>query len=405
MQRRWFIATLLFFATLLNYLDRQVLSLVSPVLRLRFHMSASAYAHLLTAFLLGYTISQFIAGRLADRLGARRGLFFAMLWWSAAGLLAATSHTLWQLGCFLFLMGIGEAANWPTAVRAIREWFPSNSRAVAVGFFNSGSCAGAVLAPLVISALTLRYSWRVAFAVCGCIGFLWLIPWSLSYSKKTPFGDEMNGPATPIARIFSDKRVWGVILARFFADPIWYFYIFWLPDYLSRVRGLSLREIGITAWMPFLAAGIGSFAGGFASSYLIRKGSKPSNARLIVLGIAATVMLSGTTISYCHSVGLSITVISVVVFAYGVWAANILTLPSDIFPMGAVATVVGASGTAAGFGGMLTTLIAGQVIDHYSYRPVLWGIGMLPVIAFACSLLARGSSRHSNPEILAEMKS
>jgi MFS transporter, ACS family, hexuronate transporter len=369
---------------------------VSPILRLRFHMSASTYAHLLTIFLLGYTISQFVAGRLADRLGARRGLLLAMLWWSSAGLLAATSNTLGQLGSFLFLMGIGEAANWPTSVRAIREWFPAKRRAVAVGYFNSGSCAGAVLAPIVVSALTLRYSWRVAFAVCGCIGFLWIIPWSLSYSKKTPFGDEGIGPATPISEIFRDRRAWGVILARFFGDPIWYFYIFWLPDYLSRVRGFSLREIGMTAWMPFLAAGIGSFVGGFASGHLIRKGSIPSSARLVVLGLSAAVMVAGTVISYCHGASLTIAIISLVIFAYGIWAANILTLPSDIFPVSAVATVVGASGTGAGLGGMLTMLVAGQVIDHYSYQPVLWGIGMLPLIAFACSLLAARSSRHSS---------
>jgi ACS family hexuronate transporter-like MFS transporter len=387
MARRWVIATLLFIATLLNYLDRQILALVSPVLRQQFQMSSVTYSHLLTVFLLGYTISQFFAGRLVDKLGARKGLLIAMIWWSSAGLLSATSTRLYQLGIFLFLMGIGEAANWPTGVRAIREWFPPETRAVGVGFFNSGSCAGAVLAPLVVATLTLHFSWRMAFAVCSLAGIVWVIPWLIAYSPKPPFMNTAVKPAS-LTHTFKDRRAWFIILARFFADPIWFFYVFWLPDYLARVQGLSLKQIGMTAWMPFLAAGIGSFTGGLASGYLIRKNRSAPVARLTIMGAAACLMAFGVVIIYVHGTAISLAIISVVVFAYSAWAANVLTLPADLFPIGAVATVVGASGTGAGLGGMLTTLIFGYVIEHYSYTPVFWMIAVMPFIAFTCSLLA-----------------
>lgn len=390
MSRRWWIAALLFLSTLLNYFDRQVLALISPVLRIDFSLTASQYSHLLNAFLLGYTSMQFVAGWLVDRLGAKGGLMLAMLWWSAAGAAAALTRNPHQLAICLFLMGVGEAANWPTAVKAIQEWFPPGKRAIAVGFFNAGSSAGAVLAPFIVSSLTIHYSWRAAFLTCGLLGLLWIGPWWLTY-REPPLQPELPRQVKAGLGFLRDRRAWGIILARFFGDSIWFFYIFWLPDYLSRVQSLSLRAIGATAWIPFLAAGIGNFAGGGASGYLIRTHRGIVRSRLTVMGISAIVMAFGAAIRYCHTPTLAIALISVIVFAYSAWAANVLTLPSDIFPPDMVATVVGASGTVAGIGGMLTTYIAGRVIDHYSYGPVFLGLGCLPLLAFASSLLAGGS--------------
>ena len=394
--RRWWIAALLFAATLLNYLDRQILSLVSPVLRIDFALTAHQYALLLDAFLLGYTSLQFFAGWIVDRVGARNGLLIAMLWWSGAGALAAAARNPHQLALCLFLMGVGEAANWPSAVKAIQEWFPAEKRAAAVGLFNAGSSVGAILAPLVVSQLTLSYSWRAAFLCCGVLGLLWIGPWRLLYRKP----EFMTGPGTRAANSFiflADLRAWGVILARFFADSIWFFYIFWLPDYLSRAQSLSLRAIGSTAWIPFVAAALGNFAGGSASGCLVRHGVRPVAARVAVMGVAALVMSSGAAIRFCHSAGPAIVLISLAVFAYSVWAANVLTLPGDLVPAHAVATLTGTSGTLAGLGGVLTTYMTGIVIDHFSYGPVLVALGIWPLLAFSMSLLALRPMRATQP--------
>lgn len=385
-RRSWWIAALLFLSTLLNYFDRQILSLVSPVLRVEFGLSAKQYSLLLNSFLLGYTSMQVLTGWVVDRLGARRGLMFAMLWWSAAGTAAAATHGPRQLAVCLFLMGIGEAANWPTAVKAIQEWFPPSKRAVAVGFFNAGSSAGALIAPFIVSRLTLHYSWRAAFLTCGVLALLWVGPWRLLYHEP-PFRSEVRRSGGGFV-FLKDRRAWGLILARFFADSIWFFYVFWLPDYLTRVRMLSLQSMGAIAWIPFLAAGIGNFAGGGMSGHLIRRGIGVVPSRLTVMGASALVMALGVGIPYCHSATLAIELISVIAFAYSAWAANVLTLPSDIFPSNMVATVTGTCGTLAGAGGILTTFLAGQVIDRYSYGPVFIGLSCLPVFAFSCSLLA-----------------
>ena len=205
LNRRWWIAGMLFTATLLNYLDRQVLSLVHPVLRKQLSLTAIGYSHILTGFLLGYTVGQLLVGRIVDKIGPRRSLSFAMIWWSTAGVLAATSRTALQLGVFLFFMGLGEAAGWPSSVKAIQEWFSASQRALAVGFFNSGSSVGAVLAPLVVSTLAIRYSWRVAFAACGAIGFFWIIPWLVFYPPRSKH--DRDAGSQHYCR--SSRRRWG----------------------------------------------------------------------------------------------------------------------------------------------------------------------------------------------------
>jgi ACS family hexuronate transporter-like MFS transporter len=387
MQRRWGIASLLFFSTLLNYFDRQIFSLVSPVIRLQFAMSAKQYSHLLTAFLAGYTVTQLFAGIIVDKLGARRGLMLAMLWWSIAGASVALARTPLQLGFFLMLMGVGEAANWPASVKTVREWFEPEKRAVAVGFFNSGSSVGAILAPFIVASLTLKYSWRAAFLVCGVVGMLWILVWRLVYEAPPLLSDSSFQGATPTFAFLKNRRAWGILLGRFFCDPVWIFYVFWLPDYLSHSQGLSLKEIGQTAWIPFVAAALGNFAGGAASSWLVRRHMEAVRSRITVMGVSALVMTSGFAVRYCHRPVWALLVISIVVFAYSAWAANILTLPGDTFPSGTVASVTGTSGTAAGLGGMLTTLLTGYLVDHYSYVPVFWVLACLPLAAFSCALL------------------
>jgi ACS family hexuronate transporter-like MFS transporter len=205
---------------------------------------------------------------------------------------------------------------------------------------------------------------------------------------------------TPLASLTHDVRVWGVILARFFGDSIWFFYIFWLPDYLSRVRGFSISIIGLTAWIPFLAAGLGNVAGGSISGALIRRGVPAARARLRVMLVSAAAMVFGAGVWFCGNPAGAIALISFVVFAYSSWAANVLTIPSDLFAADAVATTVGFSGAAAGLGGMLTTLLAGIVIDHYSYEPVFLGLGLLPICASACALLTLANKQQTSTTCL-----
>ncbi len=387
MARSWRIAWLLFLATLLNYLDRQILSLVSPVLRIQFRMNAAQYSHLLSSFLFGYTAMQILAGWLVDRVGARLGLTLAMLWWSAAGVLSAFANRPGELATCLFLLGVGEAANWPTAVKAVQEWFPPSQRAVAVGLFNAGSSAGAVLAPVIVESITIAYSWRAAFAFCGVLGLLWIFPWRASYLGSPPHPPIFERTVTKVRSPWRDSRIAGVLLARFFGDSIWYFYIFWLPDYLSKTRSFSLRQIGGVAWIPFAASAAGNFCGGTISGALVRRGWRPSQARITAMAGSAAVMALGVLLRSMTKPTAAVTLICVVVFAYSSWAANVLTLPGDLFPRELVATVTGAAGALAGLGGVLSTLIVGRVVDLYSYGPVFWGIGLLPLAALLGSLL------------------
>lgn len=398
---RWGIAALLFAATALNYLDREVLSVVSPVLRAQFNLSATSYSHLLAAFLLGYTILQPFAGRFADRVGARRGLMTAMLWWSGAAILAAFVRSTWELGFCLFLMGAGESANWPASVKTIQEWFVPRERGTAIGIFNTGSSAGAIAAPVFITALTLHYSWRISFIVSGALGIVWIVPWLAIFRHERV---ERN-----ISRIALDSPVqsWFTILrmrnnialmgARFFADPLWIFFVFWLPDYLNRSRHFSLARIGATAWLPFLTAGLGNLVGGYVSGFFIRRGMPARSARLRVMSFAAIAMLFGCTVTFISNPVTALYIISVVTFAYSCWAANILTLPSDLFPNQQIATVVGFSGMAAGVGSILVMLLVGVLVDHISYVPALIGISCLPLIALFFGFFTTKVAEESNP--------
>jgi len=404
--RRWLIATLLFLATLLNYVDRQVVSLISPLLKRDFGISATTYSHLLTAFLLGYTVMQSVGGRLADRIGSRLGLVVAMLWWSTAAILAATSQNALQLGFFLLLLGIGESANWPISVKVVQEWFSARERGLAIGFFNSGSSVGALIAPILISLIAIHYSWRLAFVISGAIGFIWLIPWLMAFPASIhSVRSVVARSSISLGELIRDRKTIGLMMARFFGDSIWIFYIFWLPDYLSRVRHFSLAQIGACAWIPFLAAACGNIVGGFLSGYLMRRNLSPHIARSWVMGFSALAMTMGIFVVFIPNPWAALALISLVTFAYSSWAANVLTLPADLFPVTQTATAVGFSGTAAGIGGILTTLAIGRLIDHFSYAPVFLIIGCLPACAFASSLLMtlrqrpNSDSMNLNPSI------
>ena len=379
---RWWIATLLFFATVINYVDRQALSVLAPVLRDEFHMSNTEYSRVVFAFLLAYMIMQGGSGRIMDRLGTKTGFALTITWWSIAAMLHAGANSVLGFGVCRFLLGLGEAGNWPGGVKAVSEWFPPKERAFAIGYFNSGSTLGAVVAPPLIAWLVLRFGWRAAFVATGALGFLWLIFWLALY-RSTPVADPGAPPPAQIRwrDLLRYKQVWGLVLTRMLSDPVWWFYVFWLPEYLKRERNFSLAMIGYFAWIPFMAAGLGCLAGGASSGWLIRRGWPVLRSRKAVMLVSAVLMMSGIPAVLVSEAGVAIALISLATFAFSTWASNILTLPADLFPNHVVASVSGISGTGAALGGMVFTLIAGAVVDRFSYVPVFVAAGLLPRVA------------------------
>lgn len=397
---RWFIVSLLFLATVINYVDRQTLSVLAPMLREQFHMSNTDYSRIVFAFLLAYMIMQSGSGRLMDKLGTRLGMALTVGWWSVAAMLHAVSGSVLSFGVFRFLLGMGEAGNWPGGVKTVSEWFPARERAFATGFFNSGSTFGAIIAPPLVTWIALRWGWQPAFLMTGGLGFIWVVLWLLFYRLPRDhrwLGERerayiLEGQATDHAQsaakvrwvdLLGYRQMWGLILARMTADPVWWFYVFWLPEYLKRDRHFSMTMIGYFAWIPFLTADIGCLTGGAVSGWLIRRGCPVLKARKIVMSVSMALMLSGIPAVLTESPTAAIALISLSTFAYSCWAPNVLTLPADIFPQSVVASASGLSGTGAALGGMLFTLIIGKVVDHFSYVPVFVAAGVMPLIALS----------------------
>ena len=380
-RRRWGVAALLFLATVINYVDRQTLSVLAPVLRDEFQMTNTDYSRIVFAFLLAYLIMQSGSGRIMDWLGTRAGFSLTITWWSVAAMLHAAANSVMSLGAFRFLLGLGEAGNWPGGVKAVSEWFPPKERAFAIGFFNSGSTLGAVIAPPLVAWIALQWGWRSAFLLTGSLGFAWLAFWLLFYRTPPQTFAETNAPRPAWRGLFRFRQVWGLMLARMMADPVWWFYVFWLPEYLKRERDFTLAMIGFFAWIPFLAADAGNLLGGLASGWLVRRGRPVLWSRKAVMAASALLMMAGIPAVLAPQAAASLALISVATFAYSTWAANVLTLPADLFPHQIVASVSGLSGTGAALGGMIFTLIIGAVVDRFSYVPVFVAAGVMPLIA------------------------
>ena len=267
-----------FLATLINYIDRQSLSVAAPVLIDQFHMSSVTYSRIVSAFMLAYTISNGFSGPLIDRLGTRAGYALCIACWSEASILHACARGPLSLGVYRFLLGIGEAGNWPAAIKVVAEWFPESERALACGIFNSGSSFGAILAPPVVAYILLNFGWQYAFAATGLVGFIWLAFWWPSYRRPdTTAGTKIS--KVTAWDLLRHRFVWSFVIAKIFFDPAWYFYIFWFPTYLKTARNFDMAAIGKYAWLPFFVAGIGILFGGAVSGFLIRRGPRGILAR------------------------------------------------------------------------------------------------------------------------------
>lgn len=382
-----------FLATVINYLDRQALSVLGPDMRAEFHMSNEAYGTVLSAFMLAYTISNGVSGPLIDRLGTRLGYALCMLVWSTAGILHAFTTGARSLAGFRFLLGAGEAGNWPAGVKVATEWFPPHERALACGIFNSGAAIGAIIAAPLVAWLALHYGWKTAFVAIGLTGYVWLVAWWLLY--RTPAavrGETTARPAAPW-RLLRTRFVGVFMLSKVFLDPVWYFYIFWFPQYLSSVHHFDLAKIGMTAWIPFLTADVGNLVGGWFTGRLIRRGMDSSRARKIAVSLFAVCMTAAIPAALVANVWVAIAFISVATFGYTGYNSNALAFPPDVFPKNLVASVWGLASMGSGFGGMVFSWLSGRMIDQHGYTPVFIAYGLMPLLALALVLFALGPLR------------
>jgi ACS family hexuronate transporter-like MFS transporter len=400
---RWYIIGLICLLTIINYIDRMTLSVLAPTIMTEFGMNNVDYSRVVTTFLVAYTISQALSGKVLDKIGTRIGFMVFVGIWVTASMLHSIAGGILALAAFRFMLGIGEAGNWPGAAKVAAEWFPTRERAFAMAIFNSGASIGAVVAPPLIVWVALHYGWRSAFFIGASLAAIVMVIWFFFYrlpaehprlseaERAHIFSDQpvaINTPPRPWFSLFRFRQVRGLIAARFFTDPIWWFLISWLPNYLKTERGFSLALIGLFAWIPFLFADIGNLTGGGVSSLLIRNGWSVDRARKTVMITSALLVPIGVfAVVNTRSDAIAIGAISLIAFAFQSWIVNVLTLPSDCFPRQDVGAVAGIGGMSAGIASILFTLLVGWIVDNFSYTPVYVLVGLMGPLGAALFLL------------------
>jgi len=407
---RWWIVGLLFLATVINYIDRQTLSILSATLREELKLTDKDYANAVSAFLFSYLIMYTVSGRLIDRYGVRLGVSVCIVWWSIAAMLTALARGPLSLAFFRGLLGIGEPGIFPAGVKACGEWFPRKSRALATGIFSSGSAVGAIIAAPLIAWLTLKFGWQMAFVIPGALGLLWLPLWLKVYRHPARHPAvapadlaqlELDAPGAPQPRwrdVLAKRHVWGLVASRLFSDPVWFFYLFWLPDYLQRIRHLSLAEIGLYAWIPFLFADLGNVLGGMASDALIRRGWPAVRARVAVLASVALLAPLGAMVGFLESTAAAIGVTCMITFLCQAWSTNIATLSADVTERNETGTVMGMMGSAGSAMGLVFAQILGFAISTFGYASAfvmaacLHPLALLTLFLFLRPRLRRGDA-------------
>ncbi|MGA2632687.1 MAG: MFS transporter [Terracidiphilus sp.] len=402
---RWWIVWTLFFSTVINYISRQTFSVLAPMISSQYHLSHTDLSKIFGAFQVSYAITWLLGGIFLDAVGTRLGLALAVVFWSVVNILTGFASSVFGFASFRFLLGIGEGLNWPGASKTVAEWFPSQERSLSVAIFDSGSSVGGAVAALSIPLIAIKFGWQAAFVATGMLGFIWLFMWLRVYhtldrhprvtpaevayiraGQEVPDASPERGPKRWL-KLLGQRNVWGIVLGRALTDPIWWFYVFWLPQYLSDARGFSLQRIALFAWMPFVAADLGNFTGGLISGYCIRRGIPVVRARLWVCVFSCLPILAGIPAASVHSVYAALGLICFALWGYASWSTMGLTLPSDLFPHDVVATVTGLSGLAAGLVGFVFTIAVGVLVDRFSYGPAFLVAGLMPLFATASVLL------------------
>jgi ACS family hexuronate transporter-like MFS transporter len=384
---RWRIVALLFFATTLNYIDRQVIGILAPYLEPIFGWSEADYSFIIAGFQLAYMIGLIIMGGLIDRLGTKNGYSLAIIIWSIAGMLHAAARSVISFAAARFSLGFGESANFPAAIKSIAEWFPKRERALATGLMNSGSNVGAIVAPLLVPFIAIQWGWEWAFIGTGALGFIWLVFWMPFYkrpevnqklSKKEKDYILQDGEESlkkiPWIKIFPHKQTIGICLARFFTDPIWWFFLYWLPKFLAKNHDIDLEHIGLPLIIIYSFSSIGSIFGGWISSFFIKRGIHPVTSRKRSILIMAFLVVPIFYASITSNVWIAIALISLATFAHQGYAANIFTIVSDIYPKNAVGSMTGLAGFAGAVGGLLFTIAVGQILEVTGNYYIIFGI-------------------------------
>jgi ACS family hexuronate transporter-like MFS transporter len=398
-QVRWWVLALLLLATIINFVDRQSLSVVAPVLRESFHLSNTQYGTMVAFFQFGLMSGEFPVGWLMDRMGVRFGLSLSVVWWSLAETLHTFARTFGQFCGLRFCLGSGECGNFSGGVKVVSQWFPVRERALAVGVFNGGSMVGSILAPPLLVFITLRFGWHAAFLLPGAMGFAWVLAWRAGYyppeehprltaAEKAYIEsdhEQNSGPRPSNRKLLRLKATWALMLCRAIAGPVVAFYIFWLPEYLYRVRGLSLASIGMFAWLPFLFGAIGSVGGGWWSKRLLRGRVSVTKTRAITMGAGAVCCLCSVAASAAGHWAVAMAWICVVLMGHTCFAANMFAVISDLYPENAVGRVTALTGIANGLTGMLFPLLTGYLVDKISYAPVFLLASFMPLAA--CGVL------------------
>jgi ACS family hexuronate transporter-like MFS transporter len=381
---RWVVCALLFFAATVNYVDRQVIGILKPTLQGQFQWSEIDYSNIVFAFQLAYAIGLLGVGKVMDWLGVRTGLSLAVIVWSIAAMGHALARSVMGFSIARFALGLGESGGFPASIKAVAEWFPKQERAFATGIFNSGTNVGAVIAPLIVPWLTIAYGWEWAFVVTGALGFIWLALWWIFYSaphehgriSKTELAHIRSDPEEPEARVnwaslFPHRQTWAFAAGKFMTDPVWWVYLFWVPDFLNRNHGLSLSQVGLPLIVIYLLADVGSIGGGWLSSTLIHRGWSVNRGRKTAMLVCALAVVPIVFTSITSDLWVAVLLIGLAAAAHQGWSANLFTLTSDMFPRRAVGSVVGIGGMAGALGGMMIAKFVGYLLEWTgSYLPV-----------------------------------
>lgn len=417
---RWWIGGLLFASTVINYIDRQTLNVLAPVLKDQYHWTNTDFATILIAFRVAYTVMQAVSGRVLDRVGTRRGLTISVAFYSVVAGCTSLARGLTSFRIFRALLGAGESAGWPGAAKAVSEWFPDRERAWAVALFDSGSSIGGAVAPVLVLFLYHTFgSWRPAFLITAGLGFIWLIVWQKVYhtperhpwitpeelrliQSSRPAPKEASGEAVPVSQLMRFRQTWGIVVGRSLLDPYWFMIAEWFAIYLVS-KGFRLEESALGFWAPFLAADLGNFFGGGISSYWIRRGWSVGRSRRTVVMIFGPSMLLLIPAAFSSRYWVLVGLFAFATFAYAACSTIFISLPGDVFQSRAVATVSGMSGTGAGLVTLVSTYLIGRVSDRLSFQPIIIVASIVPcVAALVMVALVRGGREGTREGILRE---
>ncbi|MBL0940022.1 MAG: MFS transporter [Gemmatimonadaceae bacterium] len=384
---RWTICALLFFATTINYIDRQITGILAPTLQAEFGWTETQYADITSYWTFAYALGFLFIGRFIDRVGVRLGFAVAVVVWSIAAMAHGLVYSIFGFGLARFVLGLGEAGNFPAAIKATAEWFPKHERAFSTGIFNSGSNVAAIITAIIVPWITLTWGWREAFIVTGAFGFVWLLFWWPMYRRPSEHprlskeelafiqdGQEEEAPSARVSWIslLKYRQTWTFIIGKFMTDGVWWFYLFWLPKFLDARYGITLGKLALPIIVIYLVADVGSIGGGWLSGALIKRGWDVARARKVTLLIAALLILPTAAAPLSASLWVAVSLVSLAAAAHQWWSANLFTLTSDMFPRRAIASVVGLGGFAGAAGGVVFQRLTGRLLEANgsNYTPI-----------------------------------